>query len=40
MAILDLEPSIYDSNKHKSGTNISMSPKIMINPVKVHLGIS
>jgi hypothetical protein len=26
-------------NKHKSGINISISPKIMINSVKVHLGI-
>jgi hypothetical protein len=26
-------------NKHKSGMNISNSPKIMINSVKVHLGI-
>jgi hypothetical protein len=26
-------------NKHKSGTNISSSPKIMINLVEVYLGI-
>jgi hypothetical protein len=26
-------------NKHKSGINISSSPKIMINSLKAHLGI-
>jgi hypothetical protein len=26
-------------NKHKSGINISIGPKIMINLVKVHIGI-
>jgi hypothetical protein len=26
-------------NKHNSGINISISPKIVINSVKVHLGI-
>jgi hypothetical protein len=38
-AIIDLDVHIMIINKHKSGIDISSSPKIMINSVKVYLGI-